>query len=62
MTSGEFNADLFAMANDTNFVEKTFAVPHSVEVNVGTAKTAVIKTPVSIKDSVVISGFRRNSG
>lgn len=57
MTSGEFNADLFAMANDTNFVEKTFAVPHSVEVNVGTAKTAVIKTPVSIKNSVVISGM-----
>ena len=57
MTSGEFNADLFAMANDRDFEAKSFKVPHTETVVVGDSKTAVLKTAVSVKDTLAIAGM-----
>lgn len=58
MTSGEFNADLFAMANDREYVTETYQVPHSATLTV-VNKTATIKLPQSVKDTITISGLTK---
>lgn len=56
-TSGEFNADLFAMANNTNFTAGTVKTPHSLETAVGTDKKVEITSATSIKDSITVNGM-----
>lgn len=56
-TSGEFNADLFAMANNTDFASGTVKTPHSLETAVGTDKKVEITSAASIKDSIIINGM-----
>lgn len=57
MTSGEFNADMFSMANDTDFVSEELDVPYCSTVVVGASKTAVLKTATSIKNTISIAGM-----
>lgn len=56
-TSGEFNADLFAMANNADFAAGKVKTPHSLETAVGTEKKVEITSAVSIKDSIIINGM-----
>lgn len=48
-TSGQFNADLFAMANNTDFELKNFWIPKTINVDINAATdTGSFDTPASI--------------
>lgn len=54
-TSGQFNADLFAMSNNKTFAAQSYAVPYTAVYAVdATAHTVVIESDVSILNTVVI--------
>jgi len=59
-TSGQFNADLFAMANNQVFENKTYAVPYTAMYDIDeAANTVEIESDASIVDTIEISGMTK---
>lgn len=62
ITSGKFEADLFAMTNATNFVENTaYRMPMTETLSVG-AENKVELAHVAVEGSVSISGMEETDG
>lgn len=59
-TSGQFNADLFAMSNNKTFAAQSYSVPYTAVYAVDAGKhTIEIATDVSIKDTIIIDGLEK---
>lgn len=56
-TSGQFNADLFAMANNKTFAAREYKVPFSAMYEIESGNTVVIESNVSILNDIVIDGM-----
>lgn len=59
-TSGQFNADLFAMSNNKTFSVQSYSVPYTAvyAVSAGT-HTVEIMTDASIKDTIIVDGLEK---